>query len=417
MSRSDERNDSRSDDRSDRSRSGDDRSSKSTDSHSRGSSDRSSGKSFSDKLADRAGLDKAGALRDKLHAMRDAREFKQSRLPLSEIKAARAEVKGWAPGQVADSTRTRYDELNSRMAATHQRPEQIGKTYSSFRAYRAAAVHEARAGLKSALADRDKADRSLKASPKSAEARAAVRDAESRIRAHSDTLKQYPAGTGDPRLDSQQPSRYSGDRKADAARTTSKRDALDQRPADWRGKVWAEVSPRDKDAVAVLALTGARPSEIEKGVRVDKLAGGDLKFTIKGAKVDDLRGQQTRTITVSKADAERSVEGRHLSSELREGQGRTVQIGSASALSQRISRAGDRAGLTSDGQRNVSSYDYRHAFASRLKDDPTVSREELAAALGHSTERSQEAYGRAGSGSGGSGSAHASASSGVRAGR
>lgn len=384
----------------------------------------SSWRSFGEKLEARREQSASARLNDRLHTLRDVRETAAARMSLSEVKEARALVKDWKPDQVSDKTQARYDTLNERMSRTGQKPEQIAGTRGSFQIYRASLVHQARAELKQALRERDailrtqKNEKAQKSEQNPAQTRTALRAAESRIRAATETLKQYPPGTGDPREDKQRVSAYTGATHSD--KSNGKRDALDSRPADWRDRIWSEIKERDKDAVAITALTGARPAELTKGVRVQHEQNGDLhgdlRFTIKGAKLGDDRGQAKREIVISQAEAVKSAEGRHLLAQVKEGQGRDVRIGDAKTFSDRVRHASERA---MPGERTVSPYDYRHAMASRLKADEHLTPADRAAALGQQAARSQEAYGRASSAahSGAGSISSASASSGTRAGR
>ena len=420
----DDRN-NRNDDRSDRSeRSQSSERNQSSDRQIAGGKSKDSGsswRSFGERLAERKEQSAASRLTDRLHESRDKREFLATRMLLSEVKEARALVKDWKPDQVSDKTQARYDTLNERMQRTNQKPEQIAGTRGSFKIYRAATVHAARTELRAALKDRDailRAAKTEKAVRKSeqnpAQNRAQLRDVEQRIREAKATLEKYPPGTGDPQRDMQRQSAYRGAEHSD--RSNGKRDALAQRPVDWRDRLWGEIKDRDKDAVAVTALTGARPAELQKGVRVEHTKSGDLKFTIRGAKLGDDRGQEKREIVISRTEAEKSVEGRHLLAQVKEGKGCDVRIGDAKNFSDRVRHASERA---MPGERSVSPYDFRHAFSARIKDDERLTPSDRAAALGQQAERSQEAYGRASSaGHSGSGSiSSARASSSTRAGR
>ena len=437
MTRTDTRADTR-DDRSSRSQGGErDRSSSRGGDRDKSKSnekgDKINWRSFGEKLEARREQSASARLNDRLHTLRDKRETAAARMPLNEVKAARELVRDWKPEQVSDKTRERYTALNERMQRTGQKPEEIAGTRGSFQIYRAAAVHNARTELRAALKDRDailRTQRTEKGTEKTAQksardsaqkpahdstqTRSDLRAAEARIRDAVKTLERYPPGTGDPRADMQRPSAYTGAAHSD--RSNGKRDALDQRPADWRDRLWGEIKERDKDAVAVTALTGARPAELVKGVRVQHEPNGDLKFTIRGAKLGDDRGQEKREIVISRTDAEKSVEGRHLLAEIKPGQGRDVRVGDAKNFSDRVRHASERA---MPGERTVSPYDFRHAFSARLKADEHLTPADRAAALGQQATRSQEAYGRASSaGHSGSGSiSSASASSGTRAGR
>jgi integrase len=276
-------------------------------------------------------------------------------------------------------------------------------TKQSFYTYRAALVHEARTELRTALRDRDVASRAHNTEQKL--------NAETRIKTHTETLTKYAPSSGDREQDMQRKSAYTGARTSE--RSNGKREALDSRPPDWRDRVWKEVQPRDRDAVAVTALTGARPAEVEKGVSVHN-TGDSLRITISGAKTNGVdRGQEQRTITISKAEAAKSSEGRHLLAAVKEGQTRTVKIGDAANFSDRVRHASERA---MPDEKTVSPYDYRHGFSARIKDDERLTPSDRAAALGQQSERSQSAYaGASSSASAGAGSiSGASASSATR---
>lgn len=355
--------------------------------------------SFGASLAERQSHSASSRLNDRVHALAEKRM--QARLTIEQVRDAREMVKGWKPTTVSPDTRNRYAKLTNRMERTGKQPEQMAGTPAAFRSYRAAAVFKARSEIKAGLSDRDKTAR--------AGDQAAKAQSEIRISAAMAILDRYPPGTGDPRKDMLTPSRYQGAAYSD--RSTGKKNALASRPADWRDRVWQEINPRDRDAVAVMALTGARPAELEKGIKVRSTPEG-LTCRIQGAKLGDNRGQQERTITLTKAEAKKSAEGRHLM-RIREGTERTAQVGSANALTQRLERAGVRAGIHGE---KVSAYDYRHAFSSRMKADDRFTPADRATALGQQVERSAEAYGsRSSAGvSGGSRISSASASSATR---
>ena len=358
----------------------------------------SSRQSFGERLAAKMQHTKAERLNERLHANTSARststERKQEigareqhgsvqRLTTDDIKAAREHVRGWAPEQVRESTRDRYSDLTERMQRTGQRPEQIAHTKNSYYAYRAAAVHTARTELRTSLRDRDAATRTHNPEQKL--------DAETRIRASSETLIRYAPGTGDKAQDMQRKSLYAG--AAHSARSNGKRDALHSRPDDWRDRGFAEVQLRDRDAVAVTALTGARPAELERGIEV-RNTGESLHIKIAGAKCNGSnRGQPWREITISRAEASKSVEGRHLLAQVKTGQVRTVKTGDAGNFSDRVRSASERA-MPSQAK-TVSPYDYRHAFSARLKADERLSASDRAAAMGQQSERSQSEYGTA----------------------
>jgi integrase len=82
----------------------------------------------------------------------------------------------------------------------------------------------------------------------------------------------------------------------------SKKKSLRKMPKYWREMMWDRCENYDyKGALAILQLTGARPSEIERGVSVTGDASSDfLEITILGSKQGKAKknGQATRTVMV-----------------------------------------------------------------------------------------------------------------------
>jgi len=179
-------------------------------------------------------------------------------------------------------------------------------------------------------------------------------------------------------------------------RKNGKRSSLSRQPADWRTKLLACVNPGDRLALAILAMTGARPAELKKGVLIEALEDGKLRFKILGAKVKGENGQPWRTIE----DDPKIVLGDYWGSKLwkyiRKSGSKTVQIDDENvegshAFQDRITRATKRAGL-----KNVTAYSLRHQLASDLKslvNKGDISSIEASAALGHASERTKQHYG------------------------
>jgi integrase len=118
---------------------------------------------------------------------------------------------------------------------------------------------------------------------------------------------------------------------------------------------------------------------------------------VKGAKHDSVRGTESRTISISNSELSKSSEGRHIMEKFAEGKTGTIKA-DGDIISGRIAQAGERAGM----EERASAYDYRHAFSARNKDNPELSPQDRADALGHRNTDSQGSYGRSGQ-SGGSG--------------
>lgn len=151
----------------------------------------------------------------------------------------------------------------------------------------------------------------------------------------------------------------------------------------WQDMLMQHISIRHRDALAVAILTGARPSEIAQGVRL-QLVGDDLHCTIRGAKIGEYRGQPERTIAL----AIDSVAARHLAA-LAES-GKIVVTTHPKRFSDAVTQAGKRAFPRM--RIRVSPYSLRHAIASTLKSTGAESVSEI---LGHRASRSKQVYGLA----------------------
>lgn len=69
-------------------------------------------------------------------------------------------------------------------------------------------------------------------------------------------------------------------------RTHKQRHKLGRLPQDWRARIWERCGGgKYADAVAVAAVAGLRPAELENGVVVKLMNDGRLAFVIEGAKV------------------------------------------------------------------------------------------------------------------------------------
>ncbi len=143
------------------------------------------------------------------------------------------------------------------------------------------------------------------------------------------------------------------------------------------------------------ALFGVRPAELCKGARLE-ISGEGLSLVVEGAKVDELRGQKSRTLTIA-ATATAS------------GTGFGQSLMAVSALRDAVARGRGWVQLTNadlvavrramkEVQPGLSPYAYRHARASDAK--ASKDRGTVAAWMGHRTDRAQSYYGNGRSGSG-----------------
>ena len=174
----------------------------------------------------------------------------------------------------------------------------------------------------------------------------------------------------------------------------SKRHMLNQLDPDWREKIFSCIhSERLKLAVAVLSATGCRPSELERGVLVNKREG-QLRIGIRGSKVDEKtgRGQPLRLLIVDHD----TPWGRYLAEQVERGESNTILVKyDAGGVSQRL-REKSRE-IWPRRKALVSAYSYRHFLGKAMKESGETS-EKIAQTLGHASDFSQTAYGRAGSG-------------------
>lgn len=171
----------------------------------------------------------------------------------------------------------------------------------------------------------------------------------------------------------------------------SKRASLCGLPVDWRVLLLARLKLADRLTAAVLILTGCRPAELRKGVRVRRV-GVSLEFTIQGAKVSDLTGagQPERILLINaKAILGEEINELLLKKVSLEGDEMVIQDTCQNrAFEKRLSRAAKRAGLS-----GISAYSLRHQFSADLKGEAEP--DQVSLALGQVSRRSRKRYGHA----------------------
>jgi integrase len=146
--------------------------------------------------------------------------------------------------------------------------------------------------------------------------------------------------------------------------------------------------------MAVLQLTGCRPSELSRGVNV-RLIEGRLAFVIKGSKVSDCSGQESRLLMVEPD----SIPAKYLLAHVSDSEMTNISLRNQKTFAEVIAAAGKQAFPRLRGR--VSPYVFRHAFSSDLK-SAGRDQAEIARALGHRVTRTQERYGRSAHGRGAS---------------
>ena len=187
-----------------------------------------------------------------------------------------------------------------------------------------------------------------------------------------------------------------------AGRKYTGRKALRPLPMNWREVMQQHFPEKYQDAGMVTAITGCRPDELAKGIRVVARAKG-LEVTIAGSKVNQGYGQESRTLTFALNTP--LTRGLHRNA-LQNGGEMTVQAPTG-AWAAAYRRASEKSlGVP------LSPYKSRHQFCSDLKSakserdykSKAYTTEQIARAMGHQSEKSQEQYGHANQGRTGGGS-------------
>lgn len=135
---------------------------------------------------------------------------------------------------------------------------------------------------------------------------------------------------------------------------------------------------------AVFAVFGIRPAELMRGVRLEAAPEG-LRLHAKGAKVDAVRGQPERVLTVAPTRWGLSKIAVALLAEAASLNGGELKATPADLIAVRRAMREVQPGL--------SPYAFRHARASDAK--AAQGRDGVAAWLGHSNDRTQQHYGHA----------------------
>jgi integrase len=292
---------------------------------------------------------------------------------------------------ISESTRVDYLSKYRRMLRNGYLPEQAG-TKRSFYAYRAALLFGASLDAQKLLRTRDKAEY------KSEAWAAAV----SELKRIATLFERYPPdpqrkhyATGSTSFT------WAAVRKEFSTNLRrqglSKKKVLSQlrKEQGWRERLIENVTEKHRDSIAVIALTGARPSELARGVSIEIVKNERdeifLSFRIMGSKVVANAGQLERTIYVR---ADGAIAKILLSKISAEGVSSYIVKTHPANLTAAVIKAGRRLfpNLTS----TITPYVLRHAIASDIKRQPQkYSRVQLAEILGHQTTETQQYYGYA----------------------
>lgn len=184
------------------------------------------------------------------------------------------------------------------------------------------------------------------------------------------------------------------------ARRRSKRIALGGLPPDWREQLCHRGSNgRYALALVLAALTGCRPSELERGIKVSRVVNAEteqslIEIVIDGVKVKKTQGQPIRRIRYAEDDEHplllmlKEVLNQSSQTSL------VIQIDNAGNFSVEVRRLA--ASLWPAHQQPITAYCLRHQWAAdakRVGDAGAVSR-----GLGHLSAKTQKLYGTASQG-------------------
>ena len=187
--------------------------------------------------------------------------------------------------------------------------------------------------------------------------------------------------------------------KDQAPPSKSKKYQVAKLPKNWRERYFNHIlAKRSKyaAAIALLALTGCRPSEIENGITLHLQADQSIKVHIEGKKTHDGQyGQAVREFVITDDGPEYA----YLVAEMRKNNNQIlIQVASANALGEQMRKYGKQVFPKMAGA--ISPYTYRHAFAKNIK-STLDSKVDIAVAMGHSNDKSQRYYANKGKDGGG----------------
>lgn len=280
--------------------------------------------------------------------------------------------------QVSEKTAAEYRKVFQKLTENGTHFSQAASK-NTFYKQRAASIFVLAESAKSLMNARDKCE-------KGTENHAEIVQKLSEISAFFDD---FPANS-DPENSENQSKITWKDVKSDEKMTShSKKNGLGKlvKIENWEQKLFEKMSEKHKNALAVSLLSGCRPAEIEAGIQVKKDESGNLILTIRGAKLSEIRGQETRVLSISPDH----FAAKHLLAQLENAPELTVSS-NAKCLSDATRQAGKRAFPRL--KIGVSPYSIRHAVASELKASG-VAADAVAMTLGHAATASQSAYGRA----------------------
>lgn len=165
-------------------------------------------------------------------------------------------------------------------------------------------------------------------------------------------------------------------------------------PENWRMELLSNITYGWKSIYLVQAVTGCRPAEIAKGIKL-QFKDGKLTAAVEGAKLGQFSGQKLRSM-VWDVENPSPLVAELIKLVPDNGVWTTINYSKisssnpASAYSTAVRDAGKRAFPKRPG--TMTPYSLRHAAASDLKDSD-LSSEEQSKALGHQVTETKSVYG------------------------
>lgn len=303
-------------------------------------------------------------------------------------------IVGQVGQDISESTKRDYIKKYERMKRQKTMPE-TAKCRNGFYAYRAALLYCTALEAKNALKARDKA---VYQSPEWQTAIALLNRCKGIFDRYPPDPERQHWDTGTTSFTWRDVLEHKSQSKAyKAAPLRSKKRVLSQlrKIQNWHTKLFGQITSIHKNAAAICYLTGARPSEIARGVIVKKSGSADnpmLTIQINGTKLTSRTGQPLRVIQV-KVDSEEAL---YLLGQCNDSQPLVIDT-KPSNLTAAVIKAGKKA--FPNLKETISPYVFRHAVSAELKAS-AISEERIAQTLGHQATKSQQSYGHSAQASG-----------------
>jgi integrase len=293
-------------------------------------------------------------------------------------------ILGQFKNPISDGTKSDYLKKYAHILACKKLPDGIARTPGSYYAYRAAFLYGTAEEARQALRNRD---RLPIGTPDRQAAIEKIQACISRFEMYPPDKKQQHQELGSSSFTWADVKKTLTQDGVNIKRHSKKYmlSALIKR-GNWTEKILDLLPEQYKQIAAVMSLTGCRPSELGKGVKISQ-SEGNLYFCILGSKVTSKSGQDSRVIGIDMS----SKAAQYLVDCMKGREQISIVLANAKSFAEALASAGKSAFPRLRGR--VSPYIWRHALSSDMKSSGVLP-EQVAAALGHRVTRTQEHYGR-----------------------